>query len=159
MPAPQRSDEALLPGLDQLDAHPGVRLLEALAEPRRDQRRQRHEAPQLERAAQLARELGREPLQLVGVTQQRPSPREELPPRRRRRDASRVMPDQQLHAEHRLELRQRRGHRRRRDRHILRGLRHAARITRRDEVLELAQGEPHPRIIVSTDGYTSPGTP
>ena len=41
-----------------------------------------------------------------------------------------------------------RRHGRLRSPHPLGRQRHAARITRRDEVLELAQGEPHPRIIV-----------
>ena len=57
----------------------------------------------------LVGQLGREPLELLGLTQQGARAREELAAGGGRRDALGVMADEQLHVEHRLELRERRG--------------------------------------------------
>ena len=139
----QAGDQIGLPGLDHLQAHRRVTLAKALSQPRRDQRRERDQATEVQRPAQLGGQLGGEALQLVRVAQQRAGAIEELAALGGRRDALRVVADEQLHAERGLELRDRRRHRRLRHGDVQGGVGDAAGLRRGDEVLQLAQREAH----------------
>ena len=149
-PSSSPREQLLLAALDQLDRDARVRMHERAAQARRDERRERHEAAELQRAGQLLRQLGGEALEAVGVAQQLAGALEQLAAGRGGGDALRVVADQQLHVERGLELRDRRRHRRLRDRDAQRGLGHAARVAGRDEVLELPQGEAHGRSLQET---------
>ena len=167
---PEPAQQVGLVALADVDLHPGVRLHEAVAQPRDDDWRQRHEAADVDRAEYLVGKLAGETLQLVGVTQQRLGLFQDLAAGRGQAHALRVMPDEQLDLEHVLEMRDRIRNRRLRYVDILGRAQDAAGLAGGDEISQLLQRELHGQsasppgitamtsISISHSGCPSPAT-
>ncbi len=120
-----------------------VLCLEAAAQARHDRRRDSKKAADIERSRHRAAQRLGVQLQLVGLGDEAPRLAEQVAPGGGERQSLRVAADEELHAEHRLEMAERRRDRSLRDVDRLRRAGDAAVLAGGEEIAELLQRIAH----------------
>ncbi|GJE58992.1 hypothetical protein MPOCJGCO_1078 [Methylobacterium trifolii] len=168
--AAQARDELFLVALDVTDLRGGEGRGEGVGEFGHQHRRERHHAAERERPPHLPAGFGGQGVEALGLFHDGFGLAQHLAPDGRQREPLRVVADEELHRELPLQVGDGRRDRGLRDVDALGGERNAAGLAGGDEILELAQGEPHPPPSASSQAdskaaarpvlvHRSPGTP